>query len=249
MRVRFLTVLSMSLLTTASVSAHYSMLLPDRASVKKDEPVTLLYQFGHPFEHELFDAPKPDSLIVRAPDGKVTDLTGALQPIKVPAGDNKMVTAYRLQFTANQHGDYVFLLRGAPIWMEEDGVFLRDTVKVVLHVQAQKGWDAQASDGFEWELMTRPYGLQLGQVFQARLLPRSLVEVEPYNEVVPKELPPDEHRTRVVKTDPNGVATCSLLQTGWWSLTGTRPGGMMEREGKMRPVHERSTLWVFVDRK
>src|SRR5258708_18277576 len=116
--------------------------------------------------------------------------------------------------------------------MAEDGEFLRDTVKVVLHVQAQKGWDAQAGEGFEWETLTRPYGLQPGLTFQARVLPGSLVEVERYNETPPKKLPPDEQITRVVKTDPNGVATCTLPEAGWWALTGSRPGGKKEHEGK-----------------
>ena len=31
------------------------------ARVKKGEAVTVLYQWGHPFEHQLFDAPSPGS--------------------------------------------------------------------------------------------------------------------------------------------------------------------------------------------
>jgi len=131
----------------------------------------------------------------------------------------------------------------------------------VLHVQAQKGWDQQAGAAvFEWEALTRPYGLQPGLTFQARLWGRLrsdteavasglLVEVERYNAEPPKELPPDEQITRVVKTDPNGVATCTLPEAGWWALTAARGGGKKERDGQPRPVRERWTLWVFVDGK
>src|SRR5439155_19575289 len=95
--------------------------------------------------------------------------------------------AYRLHFTAEQRGDYVFYLNSAPIWMPEDEVFFQDTVRVVLHVQAQKGWDASAPLPFQLTPLTRPYGLQPGMVFQAEVQPRSLpptsllVEIEHYN--------------------------------------------------------------------
>jgi len=85
------------------------------------------------------------------------------------------VTAYQLRFTPQQRGDYVFVLQTPAIWMEEDGEFLQDTVKVVLHVQAQKGWDATSRDDFEFVPLTRPYGLRSGMVFQAQI--RAGVEV------------------------------------------------------------------------
>ena len=47
----------------------------------------------------------------------------------------------RFRFTPESRGDYVLVLQTPPIWMEEEGEFFQDTVKVILHVQAQKGWD------------------------------------------------------------------------------------------------------------
>jgi cobalt/nickel transport protein len=235
--------------------AHFNMLLPDKASVKKGEPVTFTYQWGHPFEHQLFDAPAPGKLTVLTPDGKATDLTKSLEKTAVAAAEGKKVTAYQLRFTPDQRGDFVFVLQTPPIWMEADEEFFEDTVTVVLHVQAQKGWDAAAADTVQLVPLTRPYGLQAGMTFQARVVgPESsgkaagaLVEVERYNPAPPKELPPDEQITRAVKTDPNGVATCTLTEPGWWSVTAYRDGGTREREGKKYPVRQRATLWVFVD--
>jgi cobalt/nickel transport protein len=237
--------------------AHFNMLLPDKASAKKDEAVTLTYQWGHPFEHQLFDAPAPDKLTVLAPDGKATDLTKALEKTTVPAAEGKKVAAYQLKFTPDQRGDFVFVLRTPPIWMEADEEFFEDTVTVVLHVEAQKGWDKAAADAIQLVPMTRPYGLQPGMVFQARVagpvflgtVADALVEVERYNATPPKELPPDEQITRAVKTDPNAIATCTLTEPGWWSLTAHREGTRREREGKKYPVRQRATLWVFVDEK
>jgi cobalt/nickel transport protein len=239
-------------LTTHPAAAHYNMLLPQTASAKRGEVVTLIYQWGHPFEHQLFDAPAPEKVMVRAPDGKTSDQT--LEPLTVQVGDKK-VAAYRLRFTPEQRGDFVWALQTPPIWMEEEEQFFRDTVKVVLHVQAQTGWDAVTGQDFEWVPLTRPYGLQAGMVLQAQVLasgkplPAALVEIEHYNPTPPKELPPDEQITRTARTDPNGVVTATLAEPGWWCLTAQREGGQKEHHGKTYPVRQRTTLWVFVDDK
>src|SRR5262245_12743101 len=99
---------------------HFNMLLPDRASARKGESVTFVYQFGHPFERQLFDAPLPKRVVVLAPDGKRTDLTRTLERIKVAGEKQQEVTAYRFRFPPEQRGDYVFLLDTPPIWIEED---------------------------------------------------------------------------------------------------------------------------------
>jgi cobalt/nickel transport protein len=260
MRPRFrpLLALVLSALLAPAAGAHFNILLPQAASVRKGEAVTFLYRFGHPFEHELFDAPPPARLVVIAPDGKQTELTKTLEETKVPAGGKEGVTraAYRFRFTPEQRGDYTFLLQTPPIWMEEDQEFLEDTVKVVLHVQAQKGWDAEADRQFQIVPLTRPYGLQPGAVFQARAftggpdrLGGAPVEIERFNAERPAKLPPDEFRTLTAKTDPNGVVTVSLPEVGWWSITAQRDGGRRTVNGKTGPVRQRVTLWVWVDEK
>ena len=240
---------------SGSAAAHYNMLLPQTATAKKGEALTFTYQWGHPFEHQLFDAPSPQSLIVLEPDGKKAELKELLKKT-TRKGEVREVTAYQLPFTPSQRGDHVFILRTPPIWMEEDGEFVQDSVKVILHVQAQKGWDAVASDDFELLPLTRPYGLRPGMVFQAQIHPPAkdphkhagtLVEIERYNETPPAQLPADEHITRTVKTDPNGVATTTLTEPGWWCLTAAKSGGTRMRDGKAYPVRQRCTLWVFVD--
>jgi uncharacterized GH25 family protein len=143
--------------------------------------------------------------------------------------------------------------------MEEDKEFLADTVKVVLHVQAQKGWDGQIVPEFEMTPLTRPYGVLPGMVFQVQTpkspirpaipLSRALVEVERYNPEAPKDLPSDELITRTVKTDSTGVATTTLTEAGWWCLTAGREAGEREREGAKYPLKQRATLWVYVQEK
>ncbi len=241
----------LALLTVAAAAVpaggHYPMLLPAAAGGKKGEAITLTYQWGHPFEHQLFDAPPPVSLTVRAPDGKQTDQTASLEKTTIGEGEKK-VTAYRMRFLPAERGDYTFVLRTPPVWMEEDGEFLQDTVAVVLHVQTQKGWDKAGGED-EWEPLTRPYGLPPGVAFQARLggAAGALVEVERCNPTPPEKLPPDEEITRTAKTDPNGIVTATLTEPGWWCLTATVKRGTKERDGKTYPLRQRATLWVHVN--
>jgi cobalt/nickel transport protein len=260
-----------------AASAHYNMLLPEKASAAKGDTVQFLYQWGHPFEHELFDAPAPEGVTVIAPDGKATTYPGNFfQKTTVPAGDKK-ATAYRFSYKPEQRGDYSFLLKLPPIWMEEEQEFFHDTVKVILHVQAQKGWDVEAGKDFGLLPLTRPYGLLPGTVFQVQVrepqldedgkdLPSrrvgdpikelqkqrslgALVEIERYNATPPKDLPADEFITRTGRADPNGVATTTLTEPGWWCLTAQRDGGKRQHDGKMYPVKQRTTFWVYVDEK
>jgi cobalt/nickel transport protein len=241
-------------MSVPEAGAHYNMLLPAAASARKGEVVSFVYQWGHPFEHQLFEAPAPQALTVLAPDGKTTDLGRTLEKVTLAGSEGKKVGGYRFHFTPEQRGDYVFVLATPPIWMAEEEEFFQDTVKVVLHVQAQKAWDA-AGDGFELIPLTRPYGLQPGMVFQAQArrggkpVAGSLVEVERYNVTPPKELPPDEQITRSARTDPNGVVTATLTEPGWWCLTAGQDGGTREHDGKSYPLRVRATHWVWVDNK
>ena len=254
MRTLFHLVAAAVLAGASPASAHYNMLLPSSSSGKKGEAVTFTYQWGHPYEHQLFDAPKPTKVAVRTPDGKLEDVTARLEQVALD-GDKGKAAGWRFAYTPQQRGDFVFVLQAAPVFLEEDCEFVEDTVKVVLHVQAQKGWEALTQGDFEWEPLTRPYGLEPGMAFQARidnankLAANPFVEVERYNETPPKKLPPEEHMTRVSRPGPNGVVTCTLTDAGWWCLTTARAGGKRLRDGKEVPVRQRATLWVFVDEK
>jgi cobalt/nickel transport protein len=231
----------------ACADAHYNMLLPRAESVRRGQEMELAYQWGHPFEHQLFDAPQPRKLMVLTPGGKKADILSLAQK----QSGAEPVT-YRVRLPAEERGDYLFGLVSAPIWMEEEQEFLEDCVKVVVHVQAQRGWDARLGLDFEFVPLTRPYGLSPGCVFQARALlagkplPDALVEIEHYNPQPPAALPGDEQITRAVKTDPNGVATCTLTEPGWWSVTAQHAEGTREHSGKAFPVRKRTTFWVFV---
>jgi uncharacterized GH25 family protein len=245
-----------------SVSAghgHYHIFLPDSSSVKKDQEVTFTLRFGHPFEHQLFDTVAPQQLTVATPDGKKVDRTKQLEKTTVKGDKGKDVTAYRLKYKPAMRGDHVFVLVSGRTYMDEEKDYIQDRVKVVLHVQAQKNWDADLGQ-LELVPLTRPYGLSAGMVFQAEMVDRvpklggvhpmagALAEVERFNSAPPATLPPDEQITRTVKLDRLGKLITTLPDPGWWSLTVTSPHGATLRvNDKSMPLRFRSTLWVFVD--
>jgi uncharacterized GH25 family protein len=251
--------LSLFLLPIVSAHAHYHMLLAGRPAVKAGEKVTVTYQFGHPFESQLFNTDKPEKATLYSPEGEATDVLEKFLKGQGP-GDTKL-TLYTFAFEPAKRGDYTLVVEAPPVWMEDEKHFLRDVTRLVIHVQTQKGWDKRYVDPKDFYLlpMTRPYGLRPGTVFQVRAsatnFPEShLIEVERYNAVPPRTLPADELITLSLKTDQNGFAVATLHDPGWWVIAATRKSyplrtdpPMKEHEGKSYPVVERAILWVFVD--
>jgi uncharacterized GH25 family protein len=250
--------------TATTARAHYHMLLPDRHSVKAGDKVVVTYQFGHPFEHELFDTEKPVKALAFDPDQKSVNLLPSFEKVEVPAHEEKKVAAYRFTFQPVARGDYTLVVESPPIWVADEKHFFHDTCRLTIHVDTQKGWDLFAAERGQFSItpLTRPYGLRPGMVFQARVrapgvgvTASHLVEIERYNSIAPKALPPDEHITFAVKTDSGGVATCTLPDAGWWAITAIRQLGpklepaTKEHDGKHYPVIDRATLWVPVDDK
>ncbi|HZZ78941.1 MAG TPA: DUF4198 domain-containing protein [Gemmataceae bacterium] len=239
---------AMSLMLTAvsAANAHYNMLLPNKPWAEKGEKVTFTYQFGHPFEHELFDAPRPIALVVITPKGKKEALAieKVLSLIKVDGADGKKVTAWQFTFTPPERGDYTFTLKTAKIKHDERKL-IEDVVKVVLHVQTQNGWDEAGpafADHIDIEALTRPYRILPGMVFRGRAISSNKtgaagIEIEKYNPKPIKNLPPDELITFKTKADDNGIFVTTLPEAGWWGVTALSNAG------------PRATFWIHVDEK
>lgn len=249
-------------LAALPANAHYHILLPDNHSIKKGEKVVIAYQFGHPFECELFDTAKPVRAVAFQPDGKSVDLLPSMTKIEGVTAGNKKVNSYQLIFQPSERGDFTIVVESPPIWMADEKHFIRDVCQVYIHVEAQKGWENAHIDAKEFGIkpMTRPYGLRAGAVYQARVLPSDgvtlhMVEVERFNPTPPKALPPDEYITAALLTDQNGVATCTLPEPGWWAITAihklrpTQEPATKDHDGKPYPIVERATLWLPVDDK
>ncbi len=254
--------ITLAILASAG-SAHYNMLLPSKPWAEKGEKVTFTYQFGHPFEHELVDAPKPVAIRVFKPSGRTDeiDLVKVLSAIKKDGPDGKKVVTWQFDYSPSERGDFTFALK-TPVIKHGDDVAVEDIVRVVLHVQTQNGWDVpyRAFDaGLDLWPYTRPYGLLPGMVFKGRVVRLPFkdefdmsdlnfvnglqVEVEKYNPISPKKLPKDELVTFKTKADPYGFFVTTLPDSGWWGIT-----ALTHRGGKSKTI-QRATLWVHVDEK
>ena len=260
MRLSFLLV-AVGLTAAAPARGHYHILLPDRHSVKVGDAVTLTYVFGHPFEHDLFDTEKLSKATVFDADGKATDVLARVERVETLGHEGRRITAYQYVFKPAARGDHTVLFESPPVWMPDEKQFVRDTARVTIHVETQRGWDARHGDATQFAVvpLTRPYGLRAGMVFRAAVHPNDangvshLVEVERFNPQPPAALPTDEHVTLALKTDSQGTATTTLPDAGWWGITAVRryPAEAKvptrERDGKAYPLVERATLWVLVE--
>lgn len=260
MRLSFLLAV-VGLTAAAPARGHYHILLPDRHSVKVGDEVTLTYVFGHPFEHDLFDTEKPARATVFAPDGKGTDVLARVEKTGTVGHEGRRITAYQYVFKPADRGDHTVLFESPPVWMADEKHFVRDTARVTIHVETQKGWDARVGDATQFAIvpLTRPYGLRAGMVFQAAVHPNDAngvshrVEVERFNPQPPAALPADEHVTLALRTDPRGTATTTLPDPGWWGVTAVRryPAEAKlptrDRDGTAYPLVERATMWVLVE--
>jgi cobalt/nickel transport protein len=240
-------------LWVSPLAAHFTMLLPAQPAASRDDKIEFVYQWGHPFEHELFDAPLPERLVVQLPDGNSQDLLRSLEKIQKPGADNKPALAFRFSFAPQQRGDHVFFLTTAPAWLDESKEFVQDLVRVTLHVQTQNGWDSDPGEGFRMLPITRPYGLLPSMVFQGQVMKERddrdvspHIQIERYNPAPPKEAPPDVFVTFRTRVDPNGVFTFAFPEAGWWCFTAERAAGVHERNGREYPLRQRVTMWVHV---
>ena len=249
---RYLLTALLSLAMIQQSRAHYHILLPDKPSAKTGEKVTLTYQFGHPFEHQLFDADAPAEAYVLAPDGKKIDLLESMKEVTL-----EKKKAFTFTFVPEVRGDYIAVVATKEFKLEDEKLPLSDLARVVVHVQAQKGWERSSNPDkplrFDAVPLTRPYGLRAGMVFRFNAtrplvargsekgVPNLLVEVEKYNPAPPKEMPSDELITFTCRTDSQGVAATTLPDPGWWAVTCISPS--WEKTTTLRV-----TQWVLVDK-
>src|SRR5882757_4457106 len=79
----------LALVWQALAAAHFHMLFPQTPSTSTDKPMTFVFQWGHPYEHELFDAASPEKVIMVGPDRQQTVLTAGLEKMTIKGADQK----------------------------------------------------------------------------------------------------------------------------------------------------------------
>lgn len=231
-------------------SAHFPVLLMDRPWAKKGDAVLIDYRFGHPFEASYIDVAAPERIGVLPPEGECIVLGEKVEEMAFGDGAAK-ARGWRVRYVPEERGDHIVHLTAAPV-VHEGKAFI-DLVKTVLHVQAQRGWDASVDHPLEIVPLTRPYGLAPGASFRARVLRAGAplagaeVAVERRNVRPPEPLPPDEMITRVEKTDAGGAFAATLDAPGWWVVAVEADAGTkVQIEKESLPAVHRASLWVFV---
>jgi len=248
---RAITIFLAALAVPATTLAHFIIFLPGRPAARARDPVSGTIHFGHPFEHELLDMVEPESLRVTTPGGEVKDLTSLLISGKAAGAAGRRVSCYRFQYVPRERGDHCLSFISRPRLDGEEG-FLKDFVKVVLHVQAERGWERPAGHPLEIVPLTRPYGLRPGATFTARALLEgkslegALVEIERYSPEPPKTMPENEFITRTLRTGPGGLIATTLDEPGWWAISLVKDHGTLRRDGKEHPLTLRATFWLYV---
>ncbi len=252
---RFLSLYAILSCTTFSL-AHFHILIPEKTSHQKDDVVILNFKFGHPFECELQDALKPEKVIIINPKGKSTDITNRFNPVKEKIAD-KDIIYFKGDFKMEQRGDYIVLAKSQPVWMASEKEYVQDTIKVVVHVQTQNNWNAGPSTEFELMPLSRPYGIlpgmvarfQINEQARKKLAPPNgwMFEMEKWNPVPPKKLPPEELVTFTAKADDAGTVVFSAPESGWWAITTEAKETEIIKNNATSAIKQRSTFWYFVN--
>lgn len=241
--------------TTCSFG-HFHILIPEKASNQSGDVVVLHFKFGHPFECELQDALKPEKVTIINPKGVSTDISNQFKPVNKKMAEKEIV-CFKGEFKAEQRGDYIVLAKSQPVWMAAEKIYIQDTIKVVVHVQTQNNWNAGPSTEFELMPLSRPYGVlpgmiarfQINEQARKKLAPPKgwMFEMEKWNQLPPKNLPPDELITFTAKADDAGIAIFSAPEPGWWAVTTEAKETEIIKNDTTYAIKQRSTFWYFVN--
>ncbi len=239
----------------------FHVFIPDQTGGygKVGWPTTWTYFWGKPYQGVIADT-KPPQFVVFSPSGKRL-------PVAVTAIDlldessGKKRRAFRLRYTAKETGDHYICLLGAPYLVMEEGLVYQDYVKECLHVFKEDGW--QRPLGLELEIvpLTRPYGLEVGEIFRGRCLKDgqpaagAKVEWEYYQGyyLPRKDLPQDpfgyENRPLITKsahTDQEGIFAIGFNRPGWWIISVSFPSGTIDFGPSTFPLIKRTGIWIYV---
>ncbi|RLA88725.1 MAG: hypothetical protein DRG20_05685 [Deltaproteobacteria bacterium] len=260
----FIIIIAFSFIFASFSSAHFQTFWPDNNNgyAKRGKMVTWQYFWGHPYEFVVFDAKKPNFYVV-TPKGSKENVEMKQNMMKDEA-TGKLRKAYKIKYTPKYLGDSWLCLEAPLYFVEEEGVFLKDYAKEVIHVIAEDGWDKPVGMEIEMVPLTRPYGIEEGFVFVAQALfngkplSNGYVEIEKFNGFHIKEenIPKDQYGnenvpmvTRVAKTDLNGYVTYTLDEPGWWMICVYHKDGEKVVKGKHYPIIKRGGIWVHVEKK
>ena len=245
----FLITLCLVVWPVAMASAHFDILIGDKAWVDRGETVTYKYYSGHPFEAELADREVPAKVEAIDAKGNRTDLKAEIQK-KSAEYDGKQFPQYEFKYMPKRTGDVIIAVEGARHFM---GDHCGDAYcKAILHCKRSDGWDQEVGHPIEIIPYTRPYGLRAGAVFcgvvkvDGKPAEGIEIEFEEFNESPPPEIPEEPLVTGVVKTDSEGNFQITLDREGWWGMAAHTELGTVKKDGKDYTRNVGTYFWVYV---
>jgi cobalt/nickel transport protein len=160
--------------------------------------------------------------------------------------------AWRVDYTVQRPGVYVFYMEPEPYWEPaEDCFIIHYTKTIVAAFGDDEGWDAEIGLKTEIVPLSKPFGLYAGNVFQGivklygKPVPYAVVEVEFYNEERKAKAPTDYMIAQTIKADQNGVFTYSAPQKGWWGFAALNTADeKLKKDGKEKDVEIGAVIWV-----
>ncbi len=246
----------MAAVFASSAFAHFPMLTCDTIFGESNQPVQIVFAVGHPYEQEYENAMKPERVTAILPNGNTMDLTAQLQEKKIPY-KGESVIAWNLEYKPRRRGDTIIALDTKP-HIGENNTLYQEYVKLIVHTESERGWRQRTGKPLEIVPLTRPYGIEEGEVFTAQLMKGDApvadetVYIERFlmQAPDPDDLPPEPLITKSVVTDPNGVFSCTLLKPGWWICAAEVDDlGKIERDGKTMTLEALTGLWIHVEKK
>lgn len=244
-------VLFLLIVFQGSALAHFGMVIPSDNMVMQEDnrSVTVTLSFSHPMEGHGLALVKP-KVFAAVANGKVQDLLGQLNPVKVM--DHK---AWRLDYAIKRPGVYMFHMEPQPYWEPaEDCFIVHYTKTVVTAFGDDEGWDAELGLKTEIVPLSKPYGLYAGNVFQGvvkmdgKPIPYAEVEVEYYNQDGKSHAPTDYMVTQTIKADGNGIFTYAAPKAGWWGFAALNTADFtMKQGGQEKDVELGAVIWVHFE--
>ena len=233
---------------TATIDAHFGMIIPSDSMVMQNDrrTINLKLSFSHPFEGIGTDLAKPKIFSVKA-NTKRHDLLNTLTKTSILGH-----TAWEMNYPIKRSGIYLFYMEPQPYWEPAENRFIIHYTKTVVAAFGVDGnWDAEIGLKTEIIPISKPYGLYVGNVFQGIVkfngqpVPFSIVEIEYLNSEGKITAPTDYMITQTIKADRNGLFTYAVPGAGWWGFAALNKADFkLEHEGEDKEVELGAVLWV-----
>lgn len=156
-------------------------------------------------------------------------------------------------------GVHHFIMETKPTWTPAQNRFVQHVARTLQPSQDNTElWDKSSGLDFEILPLTRPFALCTGMSFSGQVVLRGQPVAHATIEAVwlpeaaisrKKVAKPMQSTEQLVKTDAEGNFTIACPWAGWWGFSAVTGGGdpLRDPEGSLRPVDQKTTLWVPIN--